>query len=281
MSLARARRQVLLIDAGQPSNRQTPHSHNFITHDGTPPADIADAARRQVLAYPTVSIIRDFAAEAKRLDSGFAVTTRSGQRYEARKLLLATGVVDALPAIDGLTDCWGISALHCPYCHGYEVAGQHIGIFANGDLAVELVRLLQQWSKQLIVFTNGPATFLPEHKILVERLNITVVETDVQRVVHQRGYVQHLLLADGSVRVVDALFIRPTVAHRNPLADQLGCESNEMKLIQVNEFGQTNVPGLYAAGDNSMPLRAVSMAVASGTKVGAFLNRELTNDELE
>ncbi|AQG77883.1 NAD(P)/FAD-dependent oxidoreductase [Spirosoma montaniterrae] len=280
LTLARSLRQVLVIDAGQPCNRQTPHSHNFITHDGTPPALIADRAREQVLAYPTVSFVHDFATEAARINSGFVVTTQSGRQYKARKVLLATGVVDQLPVIDGLAECWGISALHCPYCHGYEVAGQRIGVLANGDLAVEMVRLIQQWSKQVTLFTNGPATFSQEQKTLFQQLNVPVAESPVLAVVHQEGQVQHLQLADGSAQAVDALFVRPVVAHRNPLAEQLGCESNDMKLIQANEFGQTNVPGLYVAGDNSFPLRAVSVAVANGMKAGSFVNRELIEEDL-
>lgn len=279
MALGRALRHVVILDAGEPANRQTPHSHNFLTHEGTPPAAIADIARQQVLAYPTITFKNDKVVGAEQTDGGFEVATQSGQQYQTRKLLLATGVVDQLPAIDGLADCWGISALHCPYCHGYEVAGQRIGILANGDMAVEMVRLIQQWSKQLTLFTIGPATLTPEQRDQLTRLNVPIVEPTVQQMVHQKGYVQHLLV-DGTTYPLDALFVRPTVANSNPLADQLGCVSNAMNLIEANEFGQTNVVGVYAAGDNSTMMRAVSAAVANGTKAGAFLNRELTENDL-
>ncbi len=280
MALGRALRHVLIINAGEPANRQTPYAHNFLTHDGQPPAVIADIARQQVLAYPTITFKNDSVVGAVQTDRGFEVTTKSGQPYQSRKLLLATGVVDQLPAIDGLADCWGISALHCPYCHGYEVAGQRIGVLANGDLAVEMVRLIQQWSKQLTLFTNGPATLTPDQLDQLTRLNVPIVEPTVRQMVHRQGYVQHLLADDGTTYPLDALFVRPIIAKSNPLADQLGCVSNGMNLIEVTEFGQTNVVGVYAAGDNSTMLRAVSAAVANGTKAGAFLNRELTENDL-
>lgn len=280
MSLGRALRCILIIDAGQPANRQTPHSHNFITHDGQSPAVIATLAREQVLAYPTVSLVNDLVGKVQQTATGFAVTTKNGNTYETRKLLLATGVADQLPAIDGLSECWGISVLHCPYCHGYEVAGQRIGILANGDTAIEMVRLIQQWSKQLTLFTNGPATFDPVQTAQVEWLNVPIIETTISTVIHERGYMQHLQSIDGTTYALDALFVRSTVAYRNPLAEQLGCSFNDMNLIQTTEFGQTGIAGVYAAGDNSSPLRAVSVAVANGTKVGAFLNRELIEEDL-
>jgi thioredoxin reductase len=280
MALGRSLRNVLLIDAGEPANRQTPHAHNLLTHDGRPPADIAAEARAQVLAYPTVALLTDRATTAHQTDVGFAITTESGAMHEGRKLVLATGVPDQLPNVPGLAACWGISVLHCPYCHGYEVAGQAIGILANGDMVVEMTRLIQQWSKHLTLFTNGPATLDAAQREQIERLDVPIVEATLTEVVHEAGYVRHLLTPGGNTYPLDALFVRPTVAHANPLAEQLGGTINAMKLIEVNAFGQTNVPGLYAVGDCSSPLRAISAAIASGGIAGAFLNRELIEEGL-
>ena len=138
MSLGRSLRNVLLIDGGQPCNAQTPYSHNFITQDGVPPAVIAGKARRQVLDYGTVEFISDFAVSGRKFPAGFSVTTRTGRTYEAKKLILATGIKDNLPDIKGFSECWGISVIHCPYCHGYEFRGKKTAILADGEKAFHL-----------------------------------------------------------------------------------------------------------------------------------------------
>src|SRR5690606_19696546 len=146
LALGRSLRHVLIIDSGAPCNRQTPHSHNFLTHDGEPPARIATQARDEVLRYDTVRFVQDTATEAVSQEHGFAVTTASGDRYTAQKLLFATGVRDLMPDIPGFADCWGISILHCPYCHGYEVRGRTTGVLANGDTGYELAMFINNWT---------------------------------------------------------------------------------------------------------------------------------------
>jgi thioredoxin reductase len=275
LALGRALRRVVVLDSGQPCNRQTPHSHNFLTQDGSSPAAIAAVARAQVLAYPTVELRQEAAVAAAGADGHFTVTTASGAVVQARKLLFATGIRDLMPALPGFAECWGISAIHCPYCHGYEYRTQPTGILANGEVAAEMGPLIRNWTAELTIFTNGPATLLPAQRAHLATLGITVEETPVQQLAHQAGYLTHLALADGRTVPLAALYARLPFEPHCPLPRQLGCAHAESGHISVDNFQKTSVPGIYAAGDATNPMRAVGAAVAAGMMAGAMLNREL------
>ncbi|GAB3238676.1 NAD(P)/FAD-dependent oxidoreductase [Hymenobacter seoulensis] len=273
--LGRSMRQVLVLDNNQPCNRQTPHSHGFLTRDGETPATLAAIAREQLAHYPTVCLQTDTVVQARAELGGFQVETASGLVVKTRKLLLATGVVDELPAIPGLAACWGISVLHCPYCHGYEVRGQRLGLLANDETAIELVTLIRNWSRHLTLFTNGPAAFTPDVQQVLARYQVSVVETPIAAIAHAAGYLQELRTADGQHHEIDALFARFPTHLASNLAVSLGCVLTETGHIEVSEFGQTSVPGVFAAGDATTPMRQVANSVAGGAKAGAFINREL------
>ena len=149
MSLGRSLREVLVIDSGLPCNRQTPYSHNFITQDGEKPAAISAKAKLQVALYKTIHFYNGLAVEAVKRENGFEISTKSGEVFSARKILFATGVKDLLPEIKGFGDCWGISVLHCPYCHGYEVKNEKTAFIANGEMAFEYAKLISNWTKDL------------------------------------------------------------------------------------------------------------------------------------
>jgi thioredoxin reductase len=279
MSLGRALRKVLIIDSGNPCNKQTPFSHNFLTGDGLPPAELTRIAKEQVLAYPTVQFANGTvtAADGRNLD--FTVITAEGQRYRARKLLFATGVKDLLPAIDGFAPCWGISVIHCPYCHGYEYRGQPTGILMNGDPAVELSAFIGNWTDQLTLYTNGTATFSPEGRAQITRRNVRIVEQEIKSLEHDHGHLRRIVFADGSHRPVTALYARPPLEQHCKLPAQLGCALTEGGLLQVDDFKKTTVAGIYAAGDNSTMMRSVAGAVAAGTTAGAMLNHEIIREQ--
>lgn len=278
MALGRSLRRVLVIDAGKPCNRQTPHSHNFITHDGEIPKAIAEKAKTQVLAYPTVTFLNDFAIRAERTEEGFVLTTQSGGTFKAKKLLFATGITDELPPIPGLAECWGITALHCPYCHGYEVHHRALGVLGNGAVGFDLARLISQWTDKLTLFTDGPSTLTPEQAAALEKNGIAVLENKISQLSHSDGKLEAIVLADGSQKNIDALFVRPGFRQHCRIPQELGCILTEQGFIQVDEVQRTNEPGVYAAGDNSTPFRSVAAAVAAGTKAGAMLNRELIDE---
>lgn len=283
MGLGRSRRKTLIIDSGRPCNRQTPHAHNFITHDGETPAEIARKAREQVQAYPTVQFTKDTAVQAVRENNYFRITTESGASFTAKKLLLATGVRDIPMNIKGFSSCWGISVLHCPYCHGYEVRDEVLGVIANGDIGFEYTGMIRNWSRKLTLFTNGPATFSPEQLEKLKALQVPVIETELAAIEHKDGYLDHLVFKDGSKHPLKAVFAKGGIEQHSDLATQLGCtlhaEGMGKGLVQVDEFGMTSQPGVFAAGDNSQPMRSVALAVAAGNKAGPFINRELLQEE--
>ncbi|OON66467.1 NAD(P)/FAD-dependent oxidoreductase [Hymenobacter sp. CRA2] len=274
-TLGRARRRVLVLDAGQPCNRPAPHSHGFLTRDGMPPAQLTAVAREQLGTYPTVVLQAGIAVRAEAHASGYRVTTAEGATYAARKLLLATGLHDELPLIPGFAECWGRSVLHCPYCHGYEVHSQPLGVLGNGDAGFEFARLIHQWSPDVRLFTNGPTTLTAEQTALLTVHGIEVIEARITAIAHEAGQLHHVELAAGSRVPLRALFARVPFRQSSDLGARLGCELTETGLLRCDEFGRTTVPGVYAAGDNSSPLRQLMAAAASGMKAGAFINHDL------
>jgi thioredoxin reductase len=275
LALGRARRQVVVLDTGQPCNRQTPHSHNFLTQDGATPAELAAVSRAQVLAYPTVQLRNEAAVAAAGENGNFTITTASGTVLRARKLLFATGIRDIMPDLPGFAESWGVSAIHCPYCHGYEYRDQPTGILANGDMAAQMGPLIRNWTDKLTIFTNGPATWQPAQRELLAARGIAVEETPVRELRHQAGYLTHLGLADGRQLPLAALYARLPFVQHCTLPEALGCAHAETGHLTVDGFQKTSVAGIYAAGDATTPMRAVAAAVAAGMMAGAMLNREL------
>lgn len=283
--LGRSLRRVLVIDAGQPANRQTPHAHGFLTRDGQTPAELSAIARQQVSQYPTVQFWSGTVVTAVQSANGFRVSTgpayqAGGVEFQARKLLLATGLADIMPDLPGFADCWGRSVLHCPYCHGYEVHGQPLGVFGNGDMGVEFATLIHHWSDQVTLFTDGPATLTADQRQTLGQLDIPIIETPIAAIEHEAGLLTALLLADGNRARPRAVFARVPFRQHTDVADQLGCAITESGLVEATEFGETNVPGVFAAGDTTTLFRQVAIAVANGAKAGAWINRELMAEEV-
>jgi thioredoxin reductase len=279
MALGRALRRVLIVDSGLPCNRQTPFSHNFITQDGVPPHLIASKARAQVEQYASVEFKPGLVTGVSNTDEGFDVGLEDGAGYHAKKLVFATGVRDELPAIPGFAECWGISVLHCPYCHGYEVRDEATGVLGNGERGFELARLISNWTKDLTLFTNGPSTLTEEQEGKLRAHRIRIVETAVAELEHVRGQLQRIHFADGSAAAIHALYAMPAFEQHCTLPQQLGCVLTDEGYLQVDPQQRTTVPGIYAAGDSTMRLRTVANAVASGTTAGMMLNKDLVTAE--
>ena len=280
MSLARALRKVLIIDSGTPCNKQTPESHNFLTHDGRKPAEILEAGKAQLLKYSTVSILKSLATGASGSNNNFEVSTFDSRRFVSKKLLFATGVKDIMPDIDGFAECWGISVLHCPYCHGYEFKERKTGVLTNGEFATDFGMLIRNWTNDLTLFTNGESTLTQEQLQKLSKRNITLVEKRIKNLTHQKGYIQSILFEDGSSQELEAVYARPPFEQHCKIPEQLGCAVNDQGYIEVDEFKRTTVPGIYAAGDNITRFRSVANAVASGNTAGAFINHDLINEEV-
>ncbi len=278
MALGRALRRVLIVDSGLPCNRQTPFSHNFITQDGVPPHLIAAKARAQVERYATVEFKQGLVTEVSGTNDGFGVRLEDGAGYRAKKLVLATGVRDVLPPIPGFAACWGISVLHCPYCHGYEVRNEATGVLGNGERGFELARLISNWTQYLTLFTNGPSTLTEVQADKLRAHHIRIVETAVAELEHTKGQLQRIHFADGSAASIHALYAMPAFEQHCTIPQQLGCALTDEGYLKVDAQQRTSIPGIYAAGDSTMRLRTVANAVASGTTAGMMLNKDLISE---
>lgn len=278
MSLGRSLRQVLVIDSGLPCNRQTPHSHNFITQDGEVPAVISAKAKLQVDFYKTVQFFKGLAVQANKSGAGFEIKTDSGETFTSKKVLFATGVKDLLPEIKGLAECWGISVLHCPYCHGYEVKTEKTAIIANGEMAFEYAKLISNWTKDLRLLTNGESTLTMEQKEILQRHQIEIIEDEIESLQHENGNVKQVIFKNQSKAAVKAIYFRPPFEQHCSLPEALGCDLTEQGLIQVDMMQKTTVPGVYASGDCVIQARSVAMAVSSGSFAGASINKELIEE---
>lgn len=279
MSLGRSLRNVLVIDNGDPCNKQTPRSHNFITQDGRRASDIAAQAKLQVKKYDTIKFLNGLVISASKEKDSFVIQQESGEQFYAKKLLFASGIKDVMPKIKGFADCWGISILHCPYCHGYEVKNEEIAILANGSAGFSLTKLIHHWSTNITLFTHGKSTLNSEQKKKLQEYSIAIIEKEISHFENEDGHLKKIIFKDGSYQPMTVAFARVDFEQKSNIPKQIGCEITEHGFIKTDEMQKTTVPGIYAAGDNSYGLRAVSIAVAAGTKVGVFINHELINEE--
>lgn len=279
MALGRALRNVLIIDSGLPCNRQTPHSHNFLTQDGEKPNLLAEKAKKQVLNYNTVKFHNDLAINGTKTEDGFVITTQTGKEFIAQKLIFATGIRDIMPNIKGFSECWGISVIHCPYCHGYEVRNEKTGILANGNFAFHYAQLIHNWTKNLTVFTNGKTSLTQEQIDKISKHNIPIIEKEIAYLEHQDGNIQQIVFTDNTTFELKAIYSRPAFEQHCKIPKMLGCELTEQGLLKVDMFQKTSVPNIFACGDNSSPMRSVANAVATGTFAGAMVNNIIIEEE--
>ncbi|AZA55442.1 NAD(P)/FAD-dependent oxidoreductase [Chryseobacterium sp. G0201] len=279
MALGRSLRNVLIIDSGKPCNRQTPHSHNFLTQDGRPPKEISTIAREQVEKYDTVKFHDGVVVKTATLNDGFEVETKKGEIFNAKKLIIASGIQDIKPNIPGFSECWGISVLHCPYCHGYEVKNETTGIFANGDIAFEFSKMILNWTKDLTLFTNGKSSLSEEQTQKLKDKSINVNENEIEEITHEDGQIQKLTFKNGEEFLLKALYAKIPFQQNINVSDDLGCEITEQGFIKVDPFQKTNIYGVYACGDNVTMMRSVSNAIAQGNFAGAMVNKELVDEQ--
>ena len=281
MQLARARRRILIIDAELPRNRFAPESHGFFGQDGRTPAEIVQTGRSQVLAYPTAELRIDEATTAAQRNGAFDITLASGTTVSASRLVLATGVIDELPEIPGLRERWGVSVLHCPYCHGYESKDGRLGVLAAGETNLHIALLLPDWSAAVTLFTNG--TFDPSDEQRA-KLAARGVRVEPRRVAELLGTGPALSAvrvrgAEGDEVVpLDAMFIASRTRMASPLAEQLGCAFDDGPLgpvIRTDEKKQTTVAGVFAAGDAARSWHNATVASADGVLAGVAAHQSL------
>ena len=275
MALGRARKQVLVIDSGMPCNRQTPHSHNFLTQDGRAPAEIAAIARRQVENYDTISFLENTAVKATYTGIGFRTQTASGEEIESSKLIFASGIRDLLPPLEGLAECWGISVLHCPFCHGYEIRNDKTGILGRGEAGFEMARFIANWTKDLTLFSNGPSALTAEQKAKLEQHQIAVVENEIARLAHAEGELREIVFKDRTTNPLKAFYVKAPFEQHCKIPQALGCELTADGFLRTDESFETTVKGVYACGDTLSAMRTVAHAVSTGTATGIILAKRI------
>jgi len=279
MALGRAMKQVLIIDSGKPCNWQTPYSHNFITQDGKTPAEIALLARQQVEKYSTVKFMKGLAVHGFRTAIGFVIKVGSGETFIAKKLIFATGIKDIIPGIEGYAECWGITVIHCPYCHGYEVRNERTGILGNGEYGFEFARLISNWTKDLTLFTNGVVTLTTEQTTDLAKHQIKIVETEIEKLEHTNGHLHTIIFKDGTTYSIKALYSQSPFEQHCPIPKILGCELTDEGYLKVDHLQKTSIQGVFACGDNTTRIRTVANAVAMGTTAGMMMNKEIVYEE--
>ncbi|WP_420867428.1 NAD(P)/FAD-dependent oxidoreductase [Actinomadura bangladeshensis] len=276
--LARARRDVTVVDAGEPRNATAEHMQGFLTRDGMPPAALLETGRTEVRGYGGEIVSGRVERAAGDAADGFALTLADGTALRGRRLLVTTGVTDVLPDIPGLQDRWGREVQMCPYCHGWEVRDQRIVVLASSPNSVHQASLLRQWSPDVTFLAAKAPT--GEDAARLDARGIRVVEAEARRLIADDDRVTGFELADGSVLPCDAVFVAPTwVAKDGPLTD-LGCEIGDNGFVKVDETGRTSVPGVWAAGNVTFPGGQVIMAASAGSMAAAMINADLIEADI-
>lgn len=276
MMLARARRRLLLVDAGQPRNRYAAASHGFLGQDGVAPAEIMREGLTQLARYPSVDFVHAEALRASMDESGASLTLSDGAAVRARKLILATGVADDLP-LESMRPRWGISVLHCPYCHGYEVRDRSLAVIANVPGAAHQALLLPDWGPTTF-YTQGAFEPSPEEAAQLAARGVDLERTPVVELLGEGAETRALRLADGREVPAGAVFTAPKTRVASPLAEQLGCafaDGMTGPYIQVDETQQTSLAGVFAAGDAASQMYNATFASAAGVMAGVAAHRAL------
>ena len=280
--LARSRRSVVVLDAGDPRNAPAAHMHSFLSRDGLAPRELLAIGRAELAAYD-VDVVSDRVDEIDRTPTGFAIRTESGAQYAGRRVVLATGVRDVLPDIPGLRERWGKDVIHCPYCHGWEVRDQRIGVVATGQMAAHQALLFSQLSGDVSVLANGNDLDAESRSSLAAR-SVAVIEGGVAEVTSDADRLTGVRLSDGSQHAFDALVVASRLDVRNPVVDALGVELTDLpgigQHVTVDETGRTSVDDVWAVGNTAQPTAQVINAAASGNLAGAVINMDLIQEEV-
>ena len=280
LMLGRCRRSVLVCDAGEPRNARSAGLHGYLTRDGTEPDEFLRLARQELERYPTVEFHRGEIVEARRTSGGFSVVSAGGLRLTARKLLLATGVVDEIPEIEGLHELYGKSVHHCPYCDAWEWRDQPLAVYGRAEPGTALALALTVWSDDVVLCTDGPSGLSEEEEQQLDQAGIEVREDRVVRLEGCDGLLERVVFAEGDPLPRRALFLCCGQHQRSQLAARLGAGFNAKGTVETGSCEVTNVPGLYVAGDASKDAQFVIVAAAEGTEAGMAINKALLKEDL-
>lgn len=277
--LSRARRGVLVIDAGAPRNAPAAHMQGFLSRDGMPPEDLLAAGRAEVHAYGGEILHGAVASVARSADLSFVVRLKTGDEVAARRLLIATGLTDELPDIPGVRERWGCDLLHCPYCHGYEVRDQRVAVLGGTPDSVQHAQLIRQWADDVVYFPHTDTLTDGEHEQLTARA-IGVVDGLVTGLVVTEDHLTGIEVDSGRVIERDVAFIRPRMRPNSDLLNRLGCALDDNGWVISNHGGATNVPGVWVAGNASNPRAQVITAAGEGSAAAIAINNDLVIEDV-
>lgn len=278
--LGRCRRRVLVCDSGQPRNAASQALHGYLTRDGIEPSEFLRIGREQLRQYTTVELRSNEVTAACRVDVGFEISINNNETVSARKLLLATGVIDRLPDIKGLKELYGRGVFHCPYCDGWELRDQPIAIYGQENRGFGLALELTGWSKDIIICTDGPADLSADERKQLRQLDIRVRDERIARLVGNDGSLKEIEFTNGETLARRGMFFNTGQDQRCDLAAQLGCEFTDRGAVRTGEYEMTNVPGLFVAGDASRAVQLAIVAAAEGAEAAFAINKALIKEDL-
>ncbi|MEO3787696.1 NAD(P)/FAD-dependent oxidoreductase [Actinocorallia sp. B10E7] len=287
LTLGRARRSVLVIDAGRPRNAPAEHMHTYLTREGTPPSELLGIGRAEVAAYGGEIMTGEAVAVERPGDGGFRVVLADGSAVLARRLLVTTGLVDELPPVPGVRERWGREVLHCPYCHGWEVRDQAVGVLATGPMAVHQALLWRQWTPKVTLFQHTAPEFGDDEYERLAAREIRLVTGEVTGLDIGKGRLAGVRLKGDRFVSCRALVVAPYLAARSGLLTSLGLESEEQEMfghavgsrVPSDASGATSVPGVWVAGNVTDLSAQVIAAAAGGVRAGAAVNADLIAEE--
>lgn len=273
--LDRCRRKVLVIDHGEPRNRQSQEMHGCLTRDGIDPAEFLRLAREELRSYGTVELRQGEAIDAAREGGDFSVRCADGQQFRGARLLLATGVRDEIPSIEGVEALYGRSVHHCPYCDGWEWRSRPLAVYGKGSGGVGLALGLTVWTDDIVLCTDGPAEISPEPARQLEALGIDVRNERVLKLEGEGGCLRRVIFASGEPLEREALFFCTGQTQASDLARRLGRRFNDQGVVDAGKGESTNVPGLFVCGDASKDAQFVIVAAAEGAQAAVAINQSL------
>jgi len=277
--LGRCRRKVLLFDTGKQRNRHSHGIHNYLTRDNILPRDFLHLSHREVRKYG-VRLLHVEVSAAKKNEKGiFSVTDRKGVLYNSKKILIATGLTDTLPPLNGFEKFFGKSVFHCPYCDGWEVKDKQLGVYARNKNGFELALSLITWSRSVTYFSDGKKTLKPEEARILKQIGIPVITSEIQKLQGVGGKLKNVVLKNQDICPCEALFFVNGYSQQSHIVESLGCILDKKKVVVTNRFGQTNIAGVFVAGDASRDMHFVVVAGAEGAKAGVTINKEFQKEE--
>ncbi|MGE5400673.1 MAG: NAD(P)/FAD-dependent oxidoreductase [Ignavibacteriales bacterium] len=276
--LGRSRRNVLICDSGKPRNVKAKHMHGYLTRDGIRPLEFLRLGSEEIKKYGIRKEQMEIVSAIKNQDQ-FELTNAAGEKFYSRKILLATGITDNIPEIEGLMDLYGTSVFHCPYCDGWEVRDKALAVYARGKTAFALSLSLKTWSNDVILCSDGLPRLTPKDYRILELNGVKIFKESILRLEGRNGFLSKIVFKNGSSVERNALFFSTGQKQRSGLAEQLGCEFNDKGLIISNRKQQTNVKGVFVAGDITKDVKFVVVAAAEGSRAGVAINIELQEEE--